>query len=44
MEYVALAAALLSLAAILKVQYGRPHANTTNTRAHVAPSDKDDNT
>jgi hypothetical protein len=40
MEYVVLAAALLSLAAILKVQYGRPHTHSPHSRAHT-PADDD---
>jgi hypothetical protein len=36
MQYVVLAAALLSLAAFLKVQYGRPH---TNAEAKLAADD-----
>ncbi len=36
MQYVALAAALLSLAAFLKVQYGRPR---THTQAKLAADD-----
>jgi hypothetical protein len=38
MEYVVLAAALLSLAAILKVQYGHPRTNAQTQ----PPTDDDD--